>query len=347
MATARLGLSTLTAGVSTRANLISYWNANLAILDNTLTTNAGTLFVVGHGSGVITSNVAVGRLALNSNTTGANNTAIGKYALYSNTTGANNTAVGDGAMYVNTTGNYNVAVGASALHDNTGGTENTAVGCEALQHNLAGKYNTAVGRNALTVCTDGISNTAVGYRALLAVTTGISNTAVGSFAGNAITTGQNVTCIGYNAQASTATTTNEIVLGDANIARLRCQVTTITALSDERDKANIEDLPLGLAFLRDLKPRRFNWHKRIRNEDGTLGERGEIGAVDSGFVAQELQAAAETHSAEWMELIFSMQDGEVLETTTGKLLPVAIKAIQELAATVDALTARIAALEPA
>jgi hypothetical protein len=33
MATARIGLSLLTAGVSTRANLISYWNANMAILD--------------------------------------------------------------------------------------------------------------------------------------------------------------------------------------------------------------------------------------------------------------------------------------------------------------------------
>lgn len=329
MATARLGLSTLTAGVSTRANLISYWNANLAILDNALTTNAGTSFVVGFGSGGVATNVAVGR-----------------YALYSNTTGEANVAVGDGAAYSNTTGALNTAIGYSALHDNTTGKENTAVGHEALYF-CNGTYNTAVGRSSLCVCTTGISNTAIGYRALFAATTGISNTGVGSFAGNTITSGNNVCCIGYNSQASSATTTNEIVLGDSNIARLRCQVTTITALSDERDKTNIEDLPLGLAFLQSLRPRKFNWQKRIRNEDGTLGGRGEIGAVDSGFVAQELQAAAETHSAEWMELIFSMQDGEVLETTTGKLLPVAIKAIQELAATVDALTARIAALEPA
>ena len=42
---------------------------------------------------------------------------------------------------------------------------------------------------------------------------------------------------------------NEITLGDSNIATLRCQVTSITALSDQRDKTAIEDLDLGLKFV--------------------------------------------------------------------------------------------------
>ena len=34
---------------------------------------------------------------------------------------------------------------------------------------------------------------------------------------------------------------NEITLGNSNVTALRCQVTSITSLSDKRDKTNIED----------------------------------------------------------------------------------------------------------
>ena len=48
--------------------------------------------------------------------------------------------------------------------------------------------------------------------------------------------GGNSTAIGFNANASTA---NTIVLGNANITSLRCQVTTISALSDSRVKEDV------------------------------------------------------------------------------------------------------------
>ena len=60
------------------------------------------------------SNVALGRGALKSVTTGANNTAAGDKALYNNTT-SGNTACGDLALFANTTGTLNSAFGASAL----------------------------------------------------------------------------------------------------------------------------------------------------------------------------------------------------------------------------------------
>jgi hypothetical protein len=350
-------LAANTTGISNVALGYQALKANTVGMYNTA---AGDSALEGNTIGVM--NAAIGYLALQKNTTGSFNVAVGANALVKNTTGDYNVAVGQGALYENTVGRANVGVGNTALASNVVGewntavgnsalfanlgSSNTAIGAAALSANTTGVYNVAVGDNALAGNTTGNSNVAVGKDALL-VATGRYNTGVGKQAGSTLTTGNNVTCIGYNAQPSGATTTNEIVLGDTDIARLRCNVTTITALSDERDKTAIEDLPLGLAFLRDLRPRKFQWHKRIRNEDGTLGARGELGAVDFGFVAQELATALSAHDAGWTDMILSMRDGEVLETTTGKLLPIMVKAIQELAAENTALTARITALEAA
>lgn len=292
-------------------------------------------------------NVALGYQVLQKNTGGGYNVAIGHNSLSENTTGQNNVAIGYISMAANTVGYSNAAIGDGALTSNTTGYANTAIGYVALWANTTGVSNVALGRQALLANTTGSYNVAVGTNALLNKVTGDKNTAVGNNAGSTLTSGENVSCIGYHAQPSAATTTDEIVLGNSSIARLRCQVTTITALSDQRDKTAIEDLPLGLTFLQSLKPRKFQWHKRIRNEDGTLGKRGELGAVDMGFVAQELQAALAAHGADWTEMILSTRGGDALETTTGKLLPIVVKAIQELATENESLKTRIAALEKA
>ena len=65
---------------------------------------------------------------------------------------------------------------------------------------------------------------------------------MGHLAGSSITSGEKLTCIGYDAQPSSATATNQITLGNSFVGSLRCAVTTITALSDARDKKNITDL---------------------------------------------------------------------------------------------------------
>ena len=62
-----------------------------------------------------TDNVALGSLALNSAEAGAAcNVAVGKSALSSTTTGDNNTGIGHSALSANTTGASNVAVGADS-----------------------------------------------------------------------------------------------------------------------------------------------------------------------------------------------------------------------------------------
>ena len=63
----------------------------------------------------------------------------------------------------------------------------------------------------------------------------VIHAAVGATALSTLTTGVNNTGIGLNAQPSTATVSNTITLGNSSIATLRCQVTTITALSASRN----------------------------------------------------------------------------------------------------------------
>jgi hypothetical protein len=273
------------------------------------------------------SNTATGYTALAANTTGYSNTATGTSALNANTTGYYNTATGTSALSANTTGNYNTATGYTALSANTTGFNNTATGTLALYANTTGSYNTAIGDSALYSNTTGYNNIATGASALNANTTGYYNTATGYGAGSSATTGSNNSFLGYNAQPSSATVSNEITLGNSSIATLRCQVTTITALSDERDKKNIEVIPLGLDFVLSLLPRRFTWNMR----DGAR-----VGQVEGGFIAQELQIAQRDHGAEWLGLVYD-SNPDKLEASPGKLIPVLVRAVQELAARVKEL----------
>jgi hypothetical protein len=176
------------------------------------------------------SNTAMGPYALRNNTTGASSTATGRDSLHNNTTGSENTANGWEALYSNTTGNHNVALGGDSLYWNTTGAENTAIGYDSL-FNAAANFNTSLGSEAMFNTTSGGSNTAVGYAALNANTTGGVNTsiglqsllqnttgsynvAVGYGAGSFITTGSNNIVLGKTAQVNSATTDNQLSIGN-------------------------------------------------------------------------------------------------------------------------------------
>ena len=290
-------------------------------------TNAGNL-----GTSTGTYNTGFGSNSLASLTSGNYNTANGYASLYSNTTGYENTSNGYGALYTNTTGYQNTGNGYAALNYNTTGSQNTANGHASLYFNTTGSENTAVGRSASHSTTTGGGNTSVGFNALYYNSTGNYNTTVGLSAGNLITTGNNNTVLGYNAQASSGTVSNEITLGDANVTSLRCNTQTISSLSDARDKTNVEDLPLGLDFVDALRPVKFDWDRR----DGTMS-----GVKDAGFIAQELDEAQSQYGCEdYLGLVYK-NNPEKLEASYGKLVPVLVKAIQELKAEVESLKQQI------
>ena len=108
----------------------------------------GALFV--HTTG--TNNLFVGPGAGNPSTTGfGGNLAFGRNALASITTGVDNSAVGDQALRLDTTGSFNTAFGRSALYRNASGSWHTAVGHAALASNTTGTGNSAVGYRALAL----------------------------------------------------------------------------------------------------------------------------------------------------------------------------------------------------
>ena len=239
-------------------------------------------------------------------------------------------AVGTAAL-ANSTGTSNVGVGYLAGANQTTGFGNTALGSYALQLLTTTNNNTALGYQALRNSTPDSTggNTAVGSQALLDLTTGNQNTTIGMNAGSSITTGNNNTNIGFDSQSSSLTVSNEITLGNSQITTLRCAVTSITSLSDARDKKDVKELGVGLEFVKGLKPVEFVWDERA--------EEGKHNIKDFGFIAQDLKKSQEDAKlAETLKLVYE-ENPEKLEASYGKLIPILVKAIQDLTAKVELL----------
>jgi len=368
-----LGTNSLTTNITGAANTAL---GAQALQSNTASNNVGIGYLAGNQITSGTGNTTVGTYSLDACTTGGNNTAVGTGALGANTTASNNTAVGKDALKANTTGAGNTAVGVNALDAVTDKGKNTAIGysalgnstqqqCTAVGYNAAasnttgyitavghsaggqhttgdqntclgnssmqalttGSYNTALGQNALYSMTTSNHCTAIGRNALFS-TTGGQNTAVGKDAGNFTTTGSNNSSFGFDAKPSSATANNEVTLGNGSVSTLRCNQTSISSLSDKRDKTDIINLPLGLEFLNTLRPVKFKWQRR--EPDATDG------TVRAGFIAQELQAAQGDN--DFLDLVMD-NNPDKLEAKQGNLIPVLVKAIQELSAKVTALEA--------
>ncbi len=143
------------------------------------------------------------------------NLALGRDALASATTGFSNTALGASALFANADGERNTAVGALALNGSIGEDGNTAVGYKALYTSYDGRRNTAVGDSALRDSLYADSNTAIGYHALSANLFGRENTGVGSFALASNTYGQNNTAAGYSALINNLTGDFNTAIGSA------------------------------------------------------------------------------------------------------------------------------------
>jgi Chaperone of endosialidase len=199
------------------------WNISISGLAANATTAAYTTRT-GFGGGNIANNTANGESALGANTTGSQNTANGYRALYSNTTGSQNTANGSQSLYGNTTGYQNTANGSQSLYNINTGSFNTAYGVAALANISAGSFNTGVGHSALLNNTTNYSNTAG---------------------------------LGYNAQI---TGDNQVQLGDNRTTTY--VFGTVQNRSDLRDKADVRDTELGLAFIEALRPVDYKWDLR-------------------------------------------------------------------------------------
>lgn len=266
----------------------------------------------------------------------------------------------EGGSYANP--HYGVYIGKEILHSlGVYGLGNIAIGgSNVAGGTIVGKNSVLVGNNTgyyydtnNAAAADGENNTMIGEGAGRYYAGGKSNTFIGYHSGptsyDGTNDGDNNTCLGNEAKVANGVVSNEIVLGNASVTTLRCNTATISALSDERDKTDIVDIHKGLDFVKELKPRKFTWDPRevesradvlSQNEAGediwtetvTMKKPATDGMKDVGFVAQELQ----TVDDDFLRLV-SSANPDKLEAAYGRLVPVLVKAIQELAAEVEAL----------
>ena len=297
-------------------------------------------------------------------------TAVGAMALAELTGGEANTAVGYQALKATTIGDFNTAVGHNALLAHVGGDGNVAVGSNALlvyNGNTNEGNNTAIGFDSLKDCNTGQQNSAIGTYSGQNITSGGLNTMLGWNAGATLTDGGNNICIGESSNVSASCATGQIAIGkgvsctgdnkitvgiSANTATLDLDgsdTSWAAASSDERLKENIEASSAGLAFINDLNPVTYNW-KRAKDvepnmpqykesEEPVLGH--QYGEKLHGFIAQEVKEAIDSHTeiADGFKM-WKMKDDGTQTVADGNLIPILVKAVQELSAKVTELENR-------
>jgi hypothetical protein len=271
-----------------------------------------------------------------------------------NTNNQLNTAIGINSLNSLTSGYYNVAIGMNALSGISGGnfSQITALGYGAGSQwsgsgantynlfvgygtagNSSGTYNCYIGPRQVGQLATGSRNTLVGGHTSGGPGIGMvgsNNTYLGCDTGlvfPTVATGNNNTYLGYQAGSTLPMdTSNNVVLGNSSITALRCQV-ALTTPSDARDKKDFVPLDAGLDFVNELKPIRFEWNTR----NGGLE-----GRKDVGFTAQSLQQTQATTGLEIPQLV-NDDNPDKLSVMPTQLIPILVKAVQELSAEVKTL----------
>ena len=361
-------------------------NYNTAVGYGALTTNTTADKNTAVGANALqanstgTRNTAIGNTALYANLAN-DNLGIGDQAGYSITTGTRNIAIGINAYDDSDTESDNLAIGYNAMTTNTaGGTGNTAIGNYALDELTSGDHNVSVGLLSGNSMTEGVSNVLLGNGCGANITTGDENIMIGRNVGSNnvnLTTGHRNVIIGAYADVSAAGSDNQIAIGydvscsgdsnftfgnggtDSNIA---FGATSISAPSDIRLKQNINDDVAGLSFINDLRPVTYEWRKEkdIPEEMNThvagSEERFNNDFVNHGFIAQEVKEVIDNHPEikDGFKMWFEDDVDGRQRIAEGALVPMLVKAVQELSAKNDsletsnqALIARIEALENA
>tara|TARA_B000000532_G_scaffold210207_1_gene179392 strand:- start:1531 stop:2925 length:1395 start_codon:yes stop_codon:yes gene_type:complete len=362
-----------TSGIITASSLVA----------DTLKSNDNVVMLTTKPGGS-TTNVAIGRSALEDITTAVECVAIGEEALSSYTEDANNIegqiAIGYRAMKKFTIENSNGGT------DGSGSGHNIAIGKLALSENVKTNGHIAIGYGALWQLnkdrttsgeSNGANNIAIGYLALrgtLGTNTfrGSYNIGIGWVAGQNLSHGaqyntiigpantgstlgdaDNNLLLGYQAGGSSSpsgmlsNSNNNVVLGNNSISNSYIKVDW-TVTSDKRDKTDIESFTHGLSWINKLNPVTYRWDMRSNYEDGIPDGSKKESKLNVGLIAQEeLEVEKEHGYANTSDdmLISHINPGGSYGMQYSKLVPVLINAVKELSAKNDALEARIKALE--
>ena len=224
-------------------------------------------------------------------------------------------------------------------------------------------YNVAIGPDALDSCSTGYQNTALGRDAGQKITTGYRNVSLGNACYGPVD-GYNCIGIGYDANHGDSTnhelvigwgidpeTSNRFTFGKASnvVYNNFDSDANWTRSSDERIKRNIQNDTLGLDFVNDLRTVTFQW-KDSREVPEELHQsynaenKMNMDITMHGLVAQEVKAALDTAGVSTFGGWHEQRDGTQSVSREMFVIPL-IKAVKELSAQVDALTARVTTLE--
>ncbi|HEX8333083.1 MAG TPA: tail fiber domain-containing protein [Segetibacter sp.] len=345
-----------------------YWNGSAWVRFTDASNSRGANVYLGSESGTGNtgySNIAIGAMALYSNSTISNLIAIGDSALYSNTTGFFNTAVGSKALFANTTGNRNTATGFASLKVNTIGTYNTGYAYNSLASNTTGNFNTAVGVSALFANTAGNDNTGMGVSALTLNSTGSSNTAIGRASLGSNTTGNNNTAIGKSADVGAAGLSNATAIGSGAVVQAsntvqvgNSAVTNVffgngtatlhgsTATpSDKRFKYNIKSNVPGLDFITKLQPVTYNFdnqkldefaktgivHNNLIRPASYTGDK----QIHTGFLAQDVERIARDLGYDFDGVKAPKNDKDFYKVSYSQFIMPLVKSVQEQQQTIE------------
>ena len=334
------------------------WTADPVKLgqDAGLTNQSINAVAIGYQAGQTTqgeSAVAIGTLAGNSNQ-GAGAFAFGANAGLTDQ-GANATALGAQA------GQTSQGVQCLALGFNAGqisqGNYSLAIGRDSGSNNQSAN-SVAIG-NAAGQTTQGTTAVAIGYNAGL-TNQGDNAIAVGRGAGLTNQPVNSIVLANYGNAVPTAS--NQIVIGASNYD-VQIGDGNVSSVSDARDKYDVQDIPLGLDFVNELKPKFYKYDIRElyeeTDEEGVLTKRTPDRSLagiryHSGFIAQDVKATMDTFGVDFGVYRDEAVKAEEVhkERATGKLslcyrefIAIQTKAIQELSSKVSLLEAEIEILK--
>lgn len=243
--------------------------------------------------------------------------------------GTSNTYFGLGAGDADTSAdNTYIGVNAGGSLSNGDSRNNVAIGSAALLGNgTQASNNVAIGQAALTGGR-GDNNTVVGVAAGAACNNCNNNILMGRDA-NTIS-GQGHIIIGVNSNNLGGNSSNSIYIGGgiSNTASNRIQIgsgATQTAFvnapswnttSDRRLKSDIKDSPLGLDFIKTIRP--VSYYRKDDKDQKT----------EFGFIAQELDVALKAAGITNTAIVDKFSEN-ILAVRYNDFLPMTVKAVQE------------------
>lgn len=250
--------------------------------------------------------------------------------------------------------NHNIAIGFLSGFSNDNGYQNTSIGSYSLYSSIApARRNVAIGYQSGYGNNVGTGNTGIGFRALFSNSNGNYNTGLGYSANRYGTSYSNSTGVGFDANNTSG---NSVVVGNSSVTSIGGQVGW-TTLSDGRFKKNVRnDEVRGLDFITALQPVTYNydikakerWFKENYGEENQVDWEGKYDIEQmrfSGFIAQEVEEAAELLGYEFSGVDAPKNENDIYGLRYSEFVVPLVKSVQELNEELQSKSQKIAELE--